>query len=225
MSEHLRCCGQTEAEGLELPGLPSGCEPAVLARRRVDRDLKVRILQIYGDHPVVLANSTQNRLRCLHPKRGPIHTQIQGGQVDDQPPTPRSLGHNKHAAEESRSWRRRLHRSLAAKSLNLLVQSPPLDRLGRVRIQDDGNRRQRRRHAKRNRIPLPQDFHHPRLHTPVPPIAPPEGQAAAYDRWARTLVTLAASSPLYKQGKSHGEETSCSGNDPEKKPVLYHHFL
>ena len=57
----------------------------------MDRDLKVRILQIYGDHPVVPANSAQNRLRCLHPKRGPIHTQVQGGQVDDRPPTPVAL--------------------------------------------------------------------------------------------------------------------------------------
>ena len=86
-SEHLWGCGQTEEEDPELPGLPSGCEREVLARRSVDRDLKVSILQIYGDHPVIPVNSAQNRLRCLHPKRGPIHTQVQGGQVDDQPLT------------------------------------------------------------------------------------------------------------------------------------------
>ena len=115
---------------------------------------------------------------------------------------PRSFGHNKHAAEEAWSRRRRLHRSLAAKSLNLLVQSPTLDRLGRVRIQDDVSRRQRRRHAKGNRIPLPQDFHNPRLRTPVPPSAPPERQAATYDRWARTLASLVASSLLGSRGRA-----------------------
>ena len=112
------------------------------------------------------------------------------------------VGHNKHAAEEAWSWRRRLYRSLAAKSLNLLVQSPPLDRLGRVRIQDDGSRKQRRRHAKGNRIPLPQDFHHPRLRTPVSTSAPPERQAATYDLWARTLASLAASSSLGSRGRA-----------------------
>ena len=165
-SKHLWSCGQTEAEDLELPGLPYGCEPEILARRRVDRDLKVHILQMYGDHPVVPANRAKNRLRSLHLKRSPIHNQVQGGKVDDWPPTPPlSLGDNEHAAVEAWSWRRRLHRSLAAKSLNLLLQSPPFDRLGRVRIQDDGSRRQRRLYAKGNRIPLPQDFHHPRLRT------------------------------------------------------------
>ena len=172
----------------------------------MDRNLKVSILQIYGDHPVVPPHRTKNRLRSLHPKRSPIHIQVQSGQVDNRPPPPppplRSLDDNEHATVKAWSWRCRLHRTLAAMSLNLLLQSSPLDGLGRVQIQDDGSWRQRGRHAKGNRIPLPQDLHHPRLRTSVPLDEPPEEQTAAYHCWARSLASLATSSPLGSRGRA-----------------------
>ena len=72
--EHLRGCGQTEAKDPELPGLPSGCELEILARLRVDRDLKARILQIYEEHPVIPANRAQDHLRGLSEKESNPHS-------------------------------------------------------------------------------------------------------------------------------------------------------
>ena len=72
-SEHLWSCAQTEAEDLELPGPPSGCDPEVPARRRVDRDLKIRIIQIYGDHPVVPAKSAKPSERSPSEKESDPH--------------------------------------------------------------------------------------------------------------------------------------------------------
>ena len=61
-SEHLWHCGQLETKNPKLPGPASGCEPEKPATRRVDRDLKVRILQIYGDHPVSRSSATSKGL-------------------------------------------------------------------------------------------------------------------------------------------------------------------
>ena len=195
-SEDLWGCGQTKAEDPELPGPLSGSEPEKPARLRVDRNLKVSILQIYGDYPVVPPHGTKNSLRSLHPKRSPIHIQVQGGQVDNQPPTPRNLGDNEHVSLEAWSWRRRLHRSLAAKSLNLLLQSPPLT--------DWGEYESRKMEVRERGGGMRKGIAYPSLKTSttqgsaplVPPSAPPEGQTAAYHCWARSLTSLATSSRL-----------------------------
>ena len=136
--ENLRRCGQPEAENLELPGSPSGCEPKKLATLWMHRNLKVGILQIDGHHPVVPPQRAEDRLSGFHPELRDYHRKVQGGEVNDWPPPSRFLRHHEHVAVIPWRRRRRLHRTLAAKSPNFLLQSSPPDGLGRVGIQNDG---------------------------------------------------------------------------------------
>ena len=58
--EDLRRCRETEAEDPELEGLPVHHEAKKTTRIMMNWNLKIRILQVQGDHPVAWADGVQD---------------------------------------------------------------------------------------------------------------------------------------------------------------------
>ena len=118
---------------------------------------------------------------------GFLHVEIEIRQVDDRPPTSCGFGYHKHAAVIPWIWICRLHCPLLQQSLNLQIQGMSPDGCRGIRLVSDGSLRQRRKGHERNHVTMSQDFHHPRVHLPLPPRCPVEREAAAYRARVRLL--------------------------------------
>ena len=65
-SENLRGRGEAEAQRFELINAPIGHKAEEGTRFRMNRNLKVRLPQIDGGHPVSLTDGKEDRLDGLH---------------------------------------------------------------------------------------------------------------------------------------------------------------
>ena len=63
-------------------------------------NLTVSILQVDGEHPIVLTNGLQDRPGALHVELGQDNKPIQGGEVYDKMPSDRSLLNDEHPTLE-----------------------------------------------------------------------------------------------------------------------------
>ena len=149
-------------------------------RFRMNRNLEIRLLKVDGGHPIPLSDRQKNRLDGLHAEVRYVHEVIEERQVNDRTPRPRGfLNHKQVAVKAGRQKRSKLHSTLGNQSQGDLLERSPLDRSRGIRRHGDGFRRQWRRPEERYAIPLPEDLHHPRIHAPIPPGLPVEGQTAA----------------------------------------------
>ena len=64
--EDLRSRGEAKTKGSELVHLAVSHKAKEVSRFRMDRNLEVSFLEIYGGHPVFLTDRQENRLDGLH---------------------------------------------------------------------------------------------------------------------------------------------------------------
>ena len=85
----------------KLIDLPVHHKTEELTTVQMHGNLKVCILQVYGDHPVAPPNGIEDRLVGLHLEASLKNKLIQPRQVFHGPLRPRGLPHNKKTAVES----------------------------------------------------------------------------------------------------------------------------
>ena len=96
--KYLRGRGEAETEGFELRDHPIDDKTKKLPAVGMDRDLKVCVLQVDGDHPVTPTNCTENRLVGLHLETSLQYKFVEIRQVYHGPPRARRLPDDKQAA-------------------------------------------------------------------------------------------------------------------------------
>ena len=78
----LRSRRKAKTESAELVDRLSHAKPEVTARRWMNRNLKVGILEIQGYQPIPFPKGLKNGLGGLHMKMGDIHKAVQAREVD-----------------------------------------------------------------------------------------------------------------------------------------------
>ena len=122
----LRSRRKAKTESAELVNRLSHAKPEVSARRWMNRNLKVGILEIQGHQPIPFAKGLKNGLGGLHMKVGDIHKAIEAREVDHQAPPTGDLGRHKETAVKA--WRRSKLDSLLDQQVgNRSGQSQPTD--------------------------------------------------------------------------------------------------
>ena len=95
LGKHLRASGEAETKSPKLIDCPINDKVKELAAVRMDRDLKVSILQVDVDHPVIFPNGTENQLVGLHLEASLQHKLVQARQIYHRPPRTQRLPHYK----------------------------------------------------------------------------------------------------------------------------------
>ena len=99
--EFSRGRGETERKSLELVGLAVVKKAEILPGSRLDRNMEVSILEIYGGNPLALAKSFPYSPLGLHLEFLLHYTEIQNLQIDDGPKTASPFGNKEHTAVEA----------------------------------------------------------------------------------------------------------------------------
>ena len=98
LGEDLRSSGETKTQRLELVQATKCHKTKKLARIRMYWDLKVGVLLIDGDHPVVAPYRTEDRLVGLHLEPSLDDKTVQVRKVNDRPPRAGGLSDHEETA-------------------------------------------------------------------------------------------------------------------------------
>ena len=177
--EDLRGRGQTEAQRFESVRAAMSHKAQEATRRRMHRNLKIRLPKIDGGHQIPLSDWHENRLDGYQAKVGNVHETIEHGQVEDRTPRPRGLPNHKPAAGKAgRGKRSKLHSTLGNHCQGDPPRAAPLmevgayEGMGMSSVDWVGGRRKGMWYPSRRTSTTHAN------RTPVPPGLPGEGQTA-----------------------------------------------
>ena len=220
--EDLRSRKKAKTESAELVDRLSHAKPEVLARRWMNRNLKVGILEIQGYQPIPLPKGLKNGLGGLHMKTGDIHKAIQAREVDHRAPPTCDLGSHKETAVKA--WRRRskLDSLLGQQAGNCSGQSQATDGRRAVARQGQRNMREKRKRAKRDLIPQVQNLHHPSIGPPTTAKSPNDPLNKPPPHRMRDM-TPTVENPAYHPEEQKREQESRNGlsSQDEKESQNY----
>ena len=103
LGEEPRSWSETERKSPELVNTvpPHKTEP--LAVPRVDQDVEVGVLQVYGDSPIARVESISDGGSRLHAKLLMSQVTVEGRKIQHRAPSSCSLGYSKNPAVKPRS--------------------------------------------------------------------------------------------------------------------------
>ena len=172
-SERLRSCRKAEAKSAKLKDLLPYTESQVTTRVRMNRSLKVSVLQVQRHHPIPRTQRLEDRLLSLHVKMGDSNRPVETGEVYHRPPTPGDLGGNKQSAVVAWRKRSKFYCPFRAKIRHRSAQSQSPDGRWGVAGKGNGHIGKRGSYQEGNEVAKPQGLHNsavgiPRLlHPPM----------------------------------------------------------